>query len=1465
MALLKDVSKFISNFTSEKVYGTFDVKFDPAEFEREREDGASIIDLCPDCRVFIAGAELTRDINSVNVTHSMDGSRCEITLNNPRGKYEISKMDLMKKWREDKDILAAYEYDTLKKIDPLNYDKVAQSIGGLIGNVAGGAAQAGQFVDMTKQAVDTIGGLVTNIPEVRGVTRMLFETKFYSGIIRKAGDIVFDYRDPVMVFMKGRFSPYWYFVFTGIISSYSDTDAYGESNVLTLKCEDVTALWKRTKMSEKGSFFGMSNLENRIFNTNVKTSGIPTNLAAQFTFSQLVKIVAFSYDYGIKARHCFPQPQSPTDLIDLYDDIIEDRRQSFGIDKKFKVTDNGFFSNIGTRFIGNPLGVRDMKKIKSSLIDDYTYTDGPNDKPFSAAAAIYLQWNEINIPEKKFDGTTISKMFDLSVRLWEVQHDIVSKGTLLGGDYIGTGWKNNKYIGISGIHPAMKYNFIDNFNMLERIWSLHYKHDTAFTVIRPLDNLKMSLYDKIYETVIGSPTEFVPSGKKMNDDIPAGTNINYFRPRLFVLLPYKYSGLRKMSGDFEDLGKLEQDQVSTIWEYLKTTLKSVEYNFYCSPCGDIFVEPELYDMHPLEFCGQIEPRSIVEKEDSGYISNWASSMDFSQEKKEDARYKPETEKQKVKVEYPAYFFNPKANHPYFIMEKDRIRITHEFSADKIVSAVFVQGGFTNNGGVLEGAFKDMKDFSRLVANLAKGGGLQLTDSMNFAEGIYVADGFEQIMQTTAMKEEFIRSTEIYVKRLEEYKKKVFINLITESYDIDVKTMITNFLNSIQKIQPPGGSWWKGIASSVNKDLEWRPEVAEDIKKMLSLEPEDKRGPTYTDDLIYKVTNKYCTNIKQSAKIEESVPIDSVLNELILNKKIRDFLVITLDPRSARKKEDETWNDILQNLRRKSATPSEPSESKISDEEKYQLLQKFTDSGLFDLDGSGSPSDIIGGKRGIVNDFMTLYEPKAIIDYSDIKDLYSKIVEYRKSQYFPRQLRAVTINDLKKLEKQGKYDPRKDLCRLYGFKRIDPVSNQFVKNGEEATTYAKSIFNRLLGEAYSVNVTFIGRPEMWLNRPYFVERKDCIGMSRNYSINYRYNGDFESTVLLTYIRKNALTYAYSLGNLDVPRQPYGNDYFYSQGRLYLQLQETLNKTNKLIGQTTGSLISSGIGGTAGAITGEITGGLVTDALDVVKLGGLYVMHDVLGHMDYDSRGNSNNAELDETTGGDKAPYYPFYGQGILKEVADSITAVLDGRKKAQDEIDKKLKNEKQQKETDISTKEEEINTLSRKSPKTSSDNFDLMSKKKKLEKCKSELESISNKIVSYEAIITAAEDALFGSAIKIDYPGAVKNDSKLNIAIKKLWEIFNGSIKKDQGLLYYLFSLHVGYLDRKADYNTLEITTDNGKASNAFPDVSTKYYIIDKKSKEAAISSGTQGGVSGGGLGEGIQSTSIGKMSGGAVG
>jgi hypothetical protein len=553
------------------------------------------------------------------------------------------------------------------------------------------------------------------------------------------------------------------------------------------------------------------------------------------------------------------------------------------------------------------------------------------------------------------------------------------------------------------------------------------------------------------------------------------------------------------------------------------------------------------------------------------------------------------------------------------------------------------------------------------------------------------------------------------------------------------------------------------------------------------------------------------------------PVFSIIDEQILKKSVKDFLYIATNPKQALGDKAYVYNDFL---KQKSGKSQEGHEGLYGT---FEILTEYSKAGLFDLDGGPqSKNDVMGDKRSIIYTFINLREPRDLVHDNASRALYMKAQGYKKLIFLPREMRAVTLADLVEMRKKGVYDPRTDLVRTYGFKRGEAVVNQYIKNGQEAETYAKAVFNRILGEAHSINVTFVGRPEMWLNRPYFLERKDCIGLSRQYSISYKYGGDFISTTLLTYIRKNSLTYAYAMSGLDVIVGDHDNNYFYKQGRLYLQLQQAIQKAGATGTQVMSNLISSSIGGSAGAITGEITSGLGNDALAYIKAGGLYVAPDVLGHMNYDSRGSSAEVVVDTGATATGTVYNPLYGEKILLDTAASIKIQLDLIVKAQNDIKESIKIAKNA-ATDIKNLKKQI--TDEESKKGQKDGIAII---RWGDEIKSKIEaaaSASQAINLSKASIQTAYAALYGPVFRKSNPNidAINggSDGTLTFLIKNY---YRSNLERDDakyyGLFYFLFYLHVQQFNIRSntpEFTKLGVTSKIDKTYKNKPDA-VSYFI-----------------------------------------
>jgi hypothetical protein len=275
-----------------------------------------------------------------------------------------------------------------------------------------------------------------------------------------------------------------------------------------------------------------------------------------------------------------------------------------------------------------------------------------------------------------------------------------------------------------------------------------------------------------------------------------------------------------------------------------------------------------------------------------------------------------------------------------------------------------------------------------------------------------------------------------------------------------------------------------------------------------------------------------------------------------------------------------------------------------------------------------------------SDIRRLYEPIFIAKSENNKKAY---IEYREKYllYYTNTTGKIqTIGDLKQLEKLGLYNPNRDLVSKYGLLPAGTITNLYVTNGKESLNFGKVMFNRFIAEAHQFRISCIGRPEFMLNRPYFTELKKAIGLSKSHSISWAFNSDFMSTVELTFIRNNKLTYKYAKDNIDeiaVPAAPsiYGTNLdFYNQAKEYYSSMKTMqglkdltNKTQQTVssGSYTPADFSAGglVALAAGAVV-EVGASIATAGIeDFFPTGGIYVAHDYIGHIDFDQTGKASS--------------------------------------------------------------------------------------------------------------------------------------------------------------------------------------------------------------------------------------------------
>jgi hypothetical protein len=1260
------------------VFGTFGVESTISEFDRLREDGYHVLDFVPDCRVFVYGADLSKDVLDVNVNNSIGGNTCDITLANPRGKYEITKQDLMGKWREDKDILAAYAYPDFDRITPNMYSAIMDKLSStaVFGKKTQKRIQNVQKgLNIAKQAGNLLGNPF-GMPTAKGSTRQIFETKFFSGLTKNSGDVVFDYKDPVYVFFKGRFSRLWYFGFSGIVTGWEDTDTYGQEQVIKLRCEDVLTLWRRAKMTVQGAMYNFSRGTERFGNTEKGTSSFfYDDWATAFSFSELIKIIVYSFDFGRSAYNCHISKPGKTaeDLekfhslgetsaVDLTnatvykeyrrrlnaEALIDDATASLSISSgvnygtymftrntswdatwgqgeasmgeagaqwdKSKTSNSGGTKSMDRGGIAYATsGLVDIKKIRhvhGDLLGTSEYA--LNNSPFSPPLALYTQFNSIEFPQGiPFTGKNLRAYLDISVRYWEAGHLI--KDPLKQVPTDNTGWDDNKAFGVCGAHPALTYEFINNFNILGNIWEQCYKYK------RNLDYLVMTPHDKIKSMVAGNPTEMTTASNKTNKK--TGTNFDFFRPRLFLVLPRRFSDKFKTAntGNLKGFSNLFNESATVIYDYLTEKLKSIEFVMYTSPSGDIYMEPELYDFHPLEFSGKIDVKDIVSK---------ATPIQFRDVSGDTKTTKPNPTS--------AYMFDTNANHPFFIMEKDRLRSAQTFDHKLIQTEVVVKGGQTDRGSILDVISDDMMAMSTSIAMASKARGYD--KNVQYANGHYIADGFQSEFEEGA-------ELSILAKAIEEEKA-----LLNSTAALEIIGLLGNY-NMLHYVLTFVDNAVKSATAENFALRDAAPFHATygDVANAVKTELVTRYGATWeTNASPYNIA---LTTVRTS--------FSSLLPYLVDTKKygsknISTYLFVQKDPpkktdnnkknASTTKAQNSTLETIF-----KSISVTDPT----AKDEYIKAVKNVSNVDVTSSDGNTQ----------VFADLIKLGIPQLVIVNSSIATLLIlNVLEADTRQYNESSIIEVkSLYDEKRLAKSGLYHPGQNMVKHYGYVPKHDITNRYIKTGQEAYDYARTVFNRLKGKAFKIDMSVLGRPEFCLNRPYYCERKDAIGLLASHSISFRYGQSFHSDVQLEYVRKNAISYSYSQGVLDpFYKSSLGNSYFNKQADTYykynslaMSLAERAKNSssrqayNKFDPKSDHNAERAAKARLKGNIKGAIVGAFA-------NIGGVYVAHDKIGHIPFDTRFGAPTGTEDVPVGVGLSNDGNVLVPSVLKDIADEIT-------------------------------------------------------------------------------------------------------------------------------------------------------------------------------------------------------------------
>jgi hypothetical protein len=1381
-----------------KVFGTFGVEYDPSEFEKIVADSPYYnVNLLPDCRVFVFGTEITKDILSVTVNNAVNSiGTCQIQLANPRGKYVIQRNDLRKKsngdfgWREDKDILASYTYKQFERMSPGN---ILQD---LVKYAAGNSGA--EAISAFNKAKDLITGTFAN-PHAP-TTRMIFETKFYSGINKCVGDIVFDYRDPVIVFFKGRFSPYWYFGFSGVVAGYDENMEYGGTQTITLSCENTLHLWSKQRLLERSSMLPAGRYEYAHTSSVNKVSGTEQSFniknTTSLSFNKYIQFCAFGWTdlstvhntnlilNNIKQKDMDTNSEAMVsgEVTDAIKQLENSNKIDYFLWSMSTDTSNNsillatrerirqIYFNCKMWGNSNSLLTRTLDtnkyaetKYQASAILDFMCsadkiigkiphpmglgspdqsgytTNGPNSQKLSTWQSLYLQYFKI-APQVLKTQNEIPKWYEASLRFWEYNPTLpVNKSDKINSK---TGWVDGSYFCVAGSHPAMKYEFLNNFNMLSNIWVQQYLNPTI------VDSLVVSPADKIREIISGSPTEY-------REDASSESHANFFRPRLFMLLPRRFNSEKSAdAGKFLDFSLFETQGTNT-FDAVLTMCKKLDYYVYANQMGDICIEPELYDTHPkiymepqqyTNYYTELPNRSLItnstpltstilnEDIDPSVTYRTPGSSDFTK-----------TSKDSKLVSW----FGERSTHPLTIMNKDIFKITQTFLASQMATSVTVTGMITATtlqangetgldiaGGTasVEAEFQSQSKSAKEMQILQRQFGL--VDN-NLASKAYVADGMDTkffLLQGTT-SDSFKVSAD---RSLLELKKSVISYLCTENPEsalskvlIDVADTIYNqyYITSLEE-DIKNNFLYRNIFKIFDDgdqiDDQKNVDTGTKTKKKYSLNSSSLPFMTEDDsisldnsiklsNLIYDLKKSYIMTFYTylNKKLYPISPTDESyegdlavsnadvllaennLNEInyllanfnltsedpqyidLLNQKnkaLKDVLDKTVTLTNAQilfdEAEADAWSSGIENIITKNKidyynttismtlqilSPGLFEFTDFSTSKNTKLKVKMTSLNidpdaatmkqLFGTSSDPDEASFLNSYLGATSENTISLKTDSIIsvlntsfmalfrDYVLCQNLETQVIynEYANSIKMSNASNSGgfsirTIADLKLLEQKGFYNPKRDLMRLYGYNPAPPKVFLYVANNEAAQHYAMMYMNQFLGKAFTISCSMIGRPEFQLNRPHYIKAKDAIGLSTQYSLSYSYGSNFSTNATFSYIRKNAISYNYTMGNTDtlpyINEKPSQNVNF---SDLASNFYKDLNSTQ--IKKNVANAANSAIGT-------PIDPSLINTQLSQTKNNiskGLFSFHDEIGQIDFDKRMSEEGTEYKALAG------------------------------------------------------------------------------------------------------------------------------------------------------------------------------------------------------------------------------------------
>lgn len=469
-------------------------------------------------RVLIAGYDVTKDVASLSINNSLEsGLVANISLINPRNRYVVT--------REDKDVLieATKGGDSSKRVG--NKD--------ILGTYDGNKNPFSLKYDGDNNTL-LYNREVNSVSQFDGVgesyskyedylfKHMLFIVKWHSGIRKEEHDFIFDYKEPVIIFLQGRFSTMWYFGFTGFITKYNYSQQYTSDRTIAINCESRRhQLRQFTRVTNPALVQEVSGLNNQSLGQDVSKNTAFQEVMTGKRIEEIFPVLLLNQTSGkeptvypeMPINHLVDPSLKTRTWVDFFRKYLaqENNRINYtirdpkGVKKDVSEYFRGAYSNLKGLFLrlikqtggiqsssttnisenllySYNINTRNIYNDIDNYIDKEIYpevapTEGNENEFFTNRANLDDPLNDVfstilgdNIYQsyvftvKPYTTKNISNLLDSNlIRFWETDFSYRKDDCR---------WRVAKSAGCVGIHPAFHEDFINTFNILPKIFDI---------------------------------------------------------------------------------------------------------------------------------------------------------------------------------------------------------------------------------------------------------------------------------------------------------------------------------------------------------------------------------------------------------------------------------------------------------------------------------------------------------------------------------------------------------------------------------------------------------------------------------------------------------------------------------------------------------------------------------------------------------------------------------------------------------------------------------------------------------------------------------------------------------------------------------------------------------------------------------------------------------------------------------